>query len=449
MRGTRRIGSAALVLGITAAVAVVATPGTGVAATVRSVTTQTLAPGVTLTRINEPAGPNHVYVLTVDPSKPSTLDVATPTGEMGSFARPSQIGAARGALAAINGDFSVDPGRPLHALSADGALTQSGLQNGAAFALSQDETHAFIENRGVAATGRLLAGGRSFAIADTNGRAPSGGEIAAYTPYGGRADRPQGDSCSVRLKTPGKFHWGPGGIGVVRDWVVNRSVCAAGSLGVRPGAVVLSSHLTGAGSRTLQRMKKGDAVRLTWSFGWANVMDTVGGMPMLVSNGRALTSPSCNDYFCSKNPRTGIGITATGQILMVVVDGRRNDSVGMTLDGFAHYMISLGATSALNLDGGGGSAMWIAGQGVVNDPSDYSGERPVTNAVLVLPGADPGEGSPLPYSRSVSVGRSAAFGHGRIGARTPQLLARDAMADSLSDPGSTGGLMDALAGRGL
>ena len=196
------------------------------------------------------------------------------------------------------------------------------------------------------------------------------------------------------------------------------------------------------------RMKRGDAVRLTWSLGWPDVMDSVGGMPMLVNQGKVLTTPNCHDYFCSRNPRTGIGITADGHILMVVVDGR-GSSVGMTLDGFAHYMISLGATQALNLDGGGGSAMWIAGQGVINHPSDYSGERPVTNAVLILPGADPGEGSPLPYSGAASVGRSSSFGHGRIGARTSELLGRQAMAASSNDPGSTGGLLSAVAAGDL
>jgi hypothetical protein len=138
-----------------------------------------------------------------------------------------------------------------------------------------------------------------------------------------------------------------------------------------------------------------------------------------------------------------------GHILMVVVDGRSNASVGMTLDGFAHYMISLGAVSAINLDGGGGSAMWINGQGVVNNPSDWSGERPVTNAVLLLPGADAAEATPLPYSQTASVGSSASVGHGRIGAQTQQLVDRRAMTASMSDPGSTGGLMTALAGGAL
>ncbi|MGZ8593905.1 MAG: phosphodiester glycosidase family protein [Actinomycetota bacterium] len=46
--------------------------------------------------------------------------------------------------------------------------------------------------------------------------------------------------------------------------------------------------------------------------------------------------------------------------------------------------------TALNLDGGGSSTMVVQGK-VANRPSDGH-ERAISNAILVLPGADPGEG---------------------------------------------------------
>jgi exopolysaccharide biosynthesis protein len=52
-------------------------------------------------------------------------------------------------------------------------------------------------------------------------------------------------------------------------------------------------------------------------------------------------------------------------------------------------MRDLGAVQALNLDGGGSTTMVVNGE-VVNKPSDGF-ERLISNAVLVLPGADPGE----------------------------------------------------------
>jgi exopolysaccharide biosynthesis protein len=52
-------------------------------------------------------------------------------------------------------------------------------------------------------------------------------------------------------------------------------------------------------------------------------------------------------------------------------------------------MRGLGAVSALNLDGGGSSVMVVEGE-VVNRPSDGR-ERALSNAIVILPGADPGE----------------------------------------------------------
>ena len=39
---------------------------------------------------------------------------------------------------------------------------------------------------------------------------------------------------------------------------------------------------------------------------------------------------------------------------------------------------------AINLDGGGSTTMWIKGKGVINFPSDASGERPVSNVLLII-----------------------------------------------------------------
>ena len=75
---------------------------------------------------------------------------------------------------------------------------------------------------------------------------------------------------------------------------------------------------------------------------------------------------------------------------MVVIDGRRPGwSRGATLGELRATLRDLGAVDALNLDGGGSSEMVVNGE-VVNRPSDGR-ERRITNAVLILPGADPGE----------------------------------------------------------
>ncbi len=170
---------------------------------------------------------------------------------------------------------------------------------------------------------------------------------------------------------------------------------------------------------------------LTWDIEeWVGVGDVVGGAPQLLANGRVVASDNCGTYFCSRNPRSGIGYTDDGKILLVVVDGRSSSSIGVTPVGFAHVFRNLGATSALNLDGGGGATMWVRGKGVVNVPSDGS-ERVVSNAVLVLPGPDGDEPAGLARSRLRLASRGEAAA---------------AEAASLTDPASTGGLLDLVGG---
>ena len=55
----------------------------------------------------------------------------------------------------------------------------------------------------------------------------------------------------------------------------------------------------------------------------------------------------------------------------------------MTLAELASLLIELGAVEAVNMDGGGSTAMVIRGR-VVNSPSDLSGERAVGDALLIF-----------------------------------------------------------------
>ncbi|MGI5862385.1 MAG: phosphodiester glycosidase family protein [Myxococcales bacterium] len=122
--------------------------------------------------------------------------------------------------------------------------------------------------------------------------------------------------------------------------------------------------------------------------------EAVGGYPILVQNGTALTSFSPAPSHCSsRHPRTAVGLSRDRQKLwLVVVDGRSSSSVGMTCRELATLMAELGAWTALNFDGGGSSAMSIAGLGTVNSPSDGS-ERTVSNHLAIFAGGTGAPGS--------------------------------------------------------
>ncbi|MFN0256186.1 phosphodiester glycosidase family protein [Pedobacter ureilyticus] len=92
-----------------------------------------------------------------------------------------------------------------------------------------------------------------------------------------------------------------------------------------------------------------------------------------------------------RHPRTAIGVKANGNVLLLTVDGRQANSAGMSLFELTKIMKWLGCTSAINLDGGGSTALWVSGygeNGVVNHPSDnkkwdHEGERKVANVIFI------------------------------------------------------------------
>ena len=115
----------------------------------------------------------------------------------------------------------------------------------------------------------------------------------------------------------------------------------------------------------------------------------IGGGPRLVRGGKPAAAGDPGIYGAgfadARHPRTAAGVRADGRILLVTVDGRQPErSVGMTIAELTALLIELGAVEAINMDGGGSTTMAVRGR-VVNSPSDLAGERPVGDAILVMP----------------------------------------------------------------
>ena len=83
------------------------------------------------------------------------------------------------------------------------------------------------------------------------------------------------------------------------------------------------------------------------------------------------------------NPRTCIGQCADGTILLMVIEGRKPDSMGATYDDIAKIMYDRGAVNAANLDGGSSSLMYYNGEQITRG-SNIIGMRQMSTAILIL-----------------------------------------------------------------
>ena len=168
----------------------------------------------------------------------------------------------------------------------------------------------------------------------------------------------------------------------------------SGSSIPRDGAV-LAAYGPGSRAKELQSMADGDTVRVllaTLPRLARNALPTllVGGWPRILRDGAnvAADAPTVEGTISrnaeARHPRTAIGFSRDSSMLyLLAVDGRSQESVGMTLVELADLMKRVGAWQAMNFDGGGSTTMVINGA-LVNVPSDSAGERAVGNAFLVV-----------------------------------------------------------------
>ncbi|MBW8041587.1 MAG: phosphodiester glycosidase family protein [Planctomycetes bacterium] len=104
----------------------------------------------------------------------------------------------------------------------------------------------------------------------------------------------------------------------------------------------------------------------------------IGGGPVLIKDAKVRQFTG----YQPRHPRTAIGWNDK-HFFLLVVDGRQKDlSIGMTFPELAEFMLKLGCTEAMNLDGGGSSTFWLDGQ-IMNSPSDGR-QRWIANGLILL-----------------------------------------------------------------
>ncbi len=113
----------------------------------------------------------------------------------------------------------------------------------------------------------------------------------------------------------------------------------------------------------------------------------VGGGPVLLENGDIKITNNEELKFVGKaihdkHPRTAMGYTANGKLIILMVEGRNNIAHGATLTQEAQILKDLGCVKGLNLDGGGSSCLLVNGKTTIN-VSDSGGQRPVPAVFLI------------------------------------------------------------------
>lgn len=251
--------------------------------------------------------------------------------------------------------FAWSPRGPwaVHMVAADLARCELGLQ--VEPALDEDgvtRTRRTVAEMVPVGPGRPLAGvnGDFF---DLRGGAPVGPEFTAST---------------GRLALRPAVSWGASRVLWIGDPVRVASPAPGGSrMGFGPDTVGPADSGAGSAAAGLQ---------------------VIGGYPVLLERGIPrgdLGVAERPSFAAARHPRTAVGFdSARSRLWLVVVDGRQAPrSAGMSLPELADLLVALGADEALNLDGGGSSAMLLRGR-VVSRPSDAEGERTVANSLWLM-----------------------------------------------------------------
>ncbi len=359
-------------------------------------------------------GPWNVNVVTIDPKVFRGGLGATYGPDLFNRETTSALSAAAGATVGINaGYFVLDPasgapGDPAGVGVYSGQLLSEPIAGRPALVMRDDARHTEIERLWWQGTANL---GRGSVRLDGIDRVPGlirncGGDLTDLPTAKPLHDITCTDSAEVVELTPAfgpKTPMGPG-----REIVIgadHRVTAVLDARGTTLAKGQTSLQATGDRVGELGGVRVGDRIQLT-----AGLRDSAGhpvrtspadtivnGGPQLVRNGRDEITQARDGFVhpgdpsfaygfvVKRNPRTFAGVDAQGRTVLVTVDGRSTADLGLSIPETADVARSLGLVDAINLDGGGSTAMAVNGA-LVTHPSDATGERPVGDAIVVTPG---------------------------------------------------------------
>jgi hypothetical protein len=361
----------------------------------------------------EPADQENVHVAVIDPQTFRGTVEATHDGNVANRETPSAVAAKLHSLVGVNGGFfALSPGDGVSGTMSGVSAYQGGelesMASGSRAALIIGDGGRDTRVADLTTTVTARAGHASYQVQGIN-RLPGTvrdcgrpGAVPSALPWQDVTCRLADDLVQFTPAFQAALPTGPG-VQAVLD-ASGRVVSAGARGGVVPaGGHVLQGIGRAADWLTAQagpgaRIKVDEVVRDAQGRRVGLGGDSIASAaPTLVRDGRididaaaeGVVDPEYPSFGYAwanvRQPRTLAGVDRQGRLMLVTVDGRlAGGSEGFTLYEAAAFMKSLGAVQALNLDGGGSTAMAVDGT-LVNHPSDATGERPVGDTVQVLP----------------------------------------------------------------
>lgn len=282
----------------------------------------------------------------------------------------------RNVIAAINGDFYKRGGVPVHSQVIEGEILKPAVSRDA-LAITEDGSFHMGNFRYSASLSQ------SNKRTELNGlnQARGENELVLYNSYYGDSTKTNAYGYEILLK---QLSFKP--INEAESFLVVEQTTATQGL-IPKGHVVLSAH----GNRIpdLKSISVGDTVEITHKLSYLSILEDTSyyDYPIVEFMGGSKTfirSGEVDGNWPERHPRSAIGFNADStKVYLFTVDGRQEHSIGMTLTEMGHVMKEFGVWHALNLDGGGSTTL-ILNDRVVNAPSDATGQRWVSNALLLV-----------------------------------------------------------------
>lgn len=326
-----------------------------------------------------------IHVLEVDLTHPHVeLDLLYNEEKL-AVPRPlTQLAAQKGAVAALNGDFFYQEAGytvPVGPMGRDGRLVASPTNDGmGVFALTRDGKIGLGAWRG---EGYVQAPGReALPLAGVN--------------------KPGTDYAWPILYTP---DWGPVSPatppGVVTLTGLGSQVLQVSEEGQQPLPAGEGFALVAGGQAAeyLRDLVATDSIEYGYTTvpAWDHYETVLGGGAILLRDGKMVSG---GHQVPGRHPRSAAGVSADGKTLyLLAVDGRQDESRGLTQEELARLLLDLGAAQALNFDGGGSTTLLSRPPGleepvVKNSPSGGS-QRNIPNGLGLFNTRAPGPAAGL------------------------------------------------------